>query len=161
MTEIPTFLSEHTVNRQVYVCDFHHLLVLKNYLQSPSREIKTRFSEKSDLFLDGLWSFYLMKERLVFLHLLDHTTTNCTKKSWVEVFPFSWIHKDYIQKNKNLLKYIKKWILYWTEVLFVFLKDTYINGNRMSTLVVGLSQISARAHTQKLKIRRNVLVEQI
>ncbi|KAK7173984.1 hypothetical protein R3I93_003727 [Phoxinus phoxinus] len=44
-----------------------------------------------------------MKQRLVFLHLLDHTTTN-SRKSWVEVFPFTGIRAHKSQYNTKCPK---------------------------------------------------------
>lgn len=51
-----------------------------------------------------------MKARLVFLHLLDHTTTNCTQ-SWVEVFFRSVEFPPATYKTIKLVKTLKKLIL--------------------------------------------------
>lgn len=45
--------------------------------------------------------FFPMKRRLVFLHLLDHTTTR-SRKSWVEVFPFTGIRAHKTQHNRRV-----------------------------------------------------------
>jgi len=60
-------------------------------------------SEENGFIFNSIPVFFsLMKQRLVFLHLLDHTTTN-SRKTWVEVFPSTGIrpHKSQRMSKKK------------------------------------------------------------